>query len=512
MAAFSFPIQNMDLTYATSDIYYSQKGGLFRANYFHLLEELQMLQNSHYLDQSYLDNVVQPFLDYLLYQLKEERFNRIFSTHAEDLDPADKSIQYFLPILAEALLQRNFENRYYRSAFEDLLAFQAIVDRIFDLAIKYHTSAPMPPLVAWSQKRKGPFTITAAQIDEKIQIPIGVVCLPPEYRNGGLFAWSVMGHEVAGHNFIQNKPNFLNELTKTVKGSLEKKLTFSLERQKVSFTAEQIQYLSQYWSMSQRVEEIASDILGILSTGPSLAIGCIGYFRGMSKDGSLKRSGPFEAKKQRSIIHIEGGGVDLQIKDLSKKVEINDPQGVIGKNLAGEELRYRAYKIPSGAHPIESLRPFAMIGAIQQTDLNDPSKEGWIELIKKELNSKEFLKEKTVRIVAINTQVFPHQKTDTVIPLEIARPSAEIVGNILCTTKFQSLGGRNICQIFNWSMKDEAYVDLVRQSFKKGQLPGDVSASHIVAAAVMEASIAGADIEHLFRKMKEYLNEVRRQV
>lgn len=504
----------MDLTYATSDIYYSQQGGLFRPNYLYLLDELQKLQKSNHLDQSYLDNVVEPLINYLLYQLKEDQFNHIFSTHAEDLNPVEKSIQYFLPVLAEALLQRNYENRYYRSDFEDLLAFQAIVDTIFDQAIKGNTSAPIPPLVAWSRKRKGPFTITAVKVAEKIQIPIGVVCLPPEYRNGGLFAWSVMGHEVAGHNFIQDKPNLLNEFINAIKDSFEKKLTAQLKREKISFNPVHITHLSRYWSMSQRVEEIASDVLGILSTGPSLAIGCIGYFRGMSQDGLLRTSGPFEAKKQRSIVHIQGGGVDLQITGLSEKVKIKEPRGVIGNTPGGEEIHYRAYKIPSGPHPVASLRPFAMIEAIRQTALDKPSKEGWSQLIKTELESKEFLKEKMVKFVTTDIQVFPPQENETVIPLEIARLSAEFVGNIICTTKFPSLGSRNICQIFNWSMRDEVCVDIIRKSLKdkKGQLPNGVSASHIVAAAVIEASTAGADIENLFQKMKQYLNEVRRQI
>lgn len=75
-----------------------------------------------------------------------------------------------------------------------------------------------------------------------------------------------------------------------------------------------------YWSMAQRVEELASDLLGILSTGPSLAIGCIGYLRGMSKEGFLARTGPFEAqKKKHRFLHIQGSTINLHLKNISEK-------------------------------------------------------------------------------------------------------------------------------------------------------------------------------------------------
>ena len=387
---------NVDLSYAVSDVYYSQRGGLFRADYDYILGELRKLQASQRLSQSYQDNVVEPLINYLIYQLPKYRFDCIFLTHKEDLDdPLDKNIKSVLPILLEALLQRNYERVYYRSAFEDLLAFQSIIDTIYDLAIHQQepVSAPMPPLVAWVRERKGPFTFTAAKIVDKLQIPVGVVCLPPEYRGGGLLAWSVMGHEVAGHNFIQSKAGMLDELTAKVKEGIEIKLTFRLTKNKMAFKQKDVKLLSEYWSLSQRVEELASDLLGVLSTGPALAIGCIGYFRGMSEDGLLKTVGPFESQKKRDVLHIQGSQIDFYVKDLSEKVEIKESQGKLGNTEEGE-IQYKAYKVLSSPHPIQVLRPFAMIEAIRQTHLDDSSKDMWANLIDREVISKEFAIEK----------------------------------------------------------------------------------------------------------------------
>lgn len=514
------PIPNFDLSYATCDVYYSQRGGLFRANYDHLLDELRSLQTlpPHRLNPWYQDNVVQLLINYLLYQLPKDRFEKIFSTHTEDLtDPIEKSIRELLPILSEALLQRNPTNKYSESAFEDLIAFQAIVNTIYQLAVQ-SIDAPMPPLVTWSRKQKGPYTITAAKIEEKIQIPIGVVCLPPEYQNGGLLAWSVMGHEVAGHNFIHSKPGLLDELVSKVKSAIDKKLSSQLKKQHTPFNPQDVALLSEYWTMSQRIEELASDLLGILSTGPSLAIGCIGYFRGVSEDGLLKTTGPFEAQKKLDALHIQGPGTNLYLKNLSKKVKVEEPQGVLGKD-GEQEIRYTLHKSHSGPHPIAALRPFAMAEAIKHTALFDNVKTGWTNLITQEVLLKEFSKEKHVKIILIDSQVIPPQKKEKVIPYQIACLSAEIAANIIMTTKFSKLGDQEITKVFNWTMKDEAQVDYVRTSYQKGDLeaPASASTSHIVAAAVIHASsahaphAANAEIGALFRTMKQYLVQAQRR-
>src|SRR3989442_820651 len=48
--------------------------------------------------------------------------------------------------------------------------------------------------------------------------------------------------------------------------------------------------LASYWA--RRIDETASDVLGILNMGPAAAIGLIGFFRGFSSVSKLRSTGP----------------------------------------------------------------------------------------------------------------------------------------------------------------------------------------------------------------------------
>ncbi len=472
---------------------------------------LSELQESQALPDAYKDNVVHRLINCLIHHLQKDQFDKIFSTHPEDLsEEKEKNIHFCLPILVEALLQRGYESRYDRPAFEDLLAFQGIINTIYNIAID-HMAIPTPPLVAWNKKHKGPFTITEEKIQKTFEeyaekISVGVVCLPPKYRTRGLFAWSVMGHEVAGHHLIQSKVGLLDELTKSVKAAIENKLEPRLKKEGITYKEEHLACLKEYWSMPKRVEELASDILGVLSTGPSIAIGIIGYLRGQSQDRLLKTAGPFETKKRRPVLHVfYESEIDLQIKSVSKKMKIKKPQGILGE-INGKKVQYKAYKIFSDEHPIEALRPFLMAETVNQTALDKKSKTQWIKLITDEITSKEFSKKPSISIIKQNRESFPPEREEIVIPFDVARLSTEVIANAITTRKFNALGKKKLTEIFNWSSSDEALVESVRSSYKNNKpIPGSASSNHIVAAAVIEASIANADIGNLFRIMKQCL-------
>lgn len=72
----------------------------------------------------------------------------------------------------------------------------------------------------------------------------------------------------------------------------------ALEEQNVA------QCLPEYWS--NRIDETASDILGILNMGPSAGIGLIGYFRALNEaytgDGRLRSDGPEDDPHPADII------------------------------------------------------------------------------------------------------------------------------------------------------------------------------------------------------------------
>lgn len=487
---------SFDLSRATSDIYYTHHGGLFRADYDHLLKELLKLADSSNLSSYYRDNVVKPFIDYLMSQLQKDPFDRIFSHHLEDLEDDEKKIKLRLPILAEALLQRNFEGAYYQAAFDDLCAFQAIINEISELARKNNISALVAPLVSWDKSSNGPCAITASKISEIIPGLPGVVSLPPHYRNGGLLAWSVMGHEVAGHHFLQSKPDLLEALSQKIKSESERK-----------FRGPNAQLLSEYWSIIPRVDEIASDILGVLSTGPSFALGCIGYFRGMKRNGLIGVKGPFEAQKKKHALRIKKGTTTIELKNLSKKVVFSVAQGVLGKQN-DEDTSFEFYKFRSDPHPISILRVFAMIEAINALNLNKTKKDLWKKDINDQIESFELKDLKIVKIIKMNTDHFPPSEETIEISLDEARKSAELVANTIANVRLSELGNNSLKQIFNWCDKDEKLVNEISEKCFLNQLqslPKKASARHIVAAAVVRSSAKNADIGRNFEAMKKYL-------
>lgn len=188
-------------------------------------------------------------------------------------------------------------------------------------------------------------------------------------------------------------------------------------------------------------------------------------------------------------------------------MEITETQGTLGETEEKEKINYKVYKIPSSPHPIASLRPFAMAEAIRQTNLT--SKHDWCQLITDEITTKEFGegREQVVKIIKARLEPFPPSEEEKAVSLAVARLSAEIAANIITTAKLSTLGGKKITEVFSWTDKDEALVEFVRQCYqeKKESAPASVSTSHIVAAAIIEASSQGADIEDLFRAMKKYL-------
>jgi hypothetical protein len=105
-----------------------------------------------------------------------------------------------------------------------------------------------------------------------------VVNLPPANATAGLVAWAALAHETAGHDVIHADHGLEAELSQAVQTAL----------------APLGQGLAEYWS--QRIDETASDVCGILNMGPAPAIGLVSYFRGLNDafgDGAhLRTEGP----------------------------------------------------------------------------------------------------------------------------------------------------------------------------------------------------------------------------
>ncbi|MCY9581443.1 hypothetical protein [Paenibacillus alvei] len=209
----------------------------------------------------YRDAVVEPFLR-ALDQLGPEGFTDIL-IH----DPRREGPAFLLFDIAQTILQ-NGEG--YNADATD--AFQEMVSDLYDgflsaedrARVKRPDLSMIPPLVKWGMPEFGPYTIP---IDGTAQIGLktGIVSLPPAHAQRGLLAWSSLGHETGGHDILHADTGLLEELADTVRAAL---LANNLGHD-----------LAEYWA--NRIDETASDVLGILNLGPAAGIGLIGYFRGI---------------------------------------------------------------------------------------------------------------------------------------------------------------------------------------------------------------------------------------
>jgi hypothetical protein len=197
-------------------------------------------------------------------------------------DPGRQGIALMLFDVAHAILQ-NAEG-YERVATD---AFQEVVSDLYDgflgAADRRGVEPPdrgvLPPLVKWGNPDFGPYTWPVDATNEVFGLEAGVVSLPPANVRQGLLAWSALPHEVAGHDVLHADTGLEQELAAAVCERLKN---------------EGLAALADYWA--ERIDETASDVLGILNMGPAAGLGLVGYFRGLNAawgDGPrLRNDGP----------------------------------------------------------------------------------------------------------------------------------------------------------------------------------------------------------------------------
>ena len=121
------------------------------------------------------------------------------------------------------------------------------------------------PLVKWGSPDSGPYT-WPVDATRTFGLTVGVVNLPPSNARLGLCAWAALGHECGGHDILHADRGLLSELDDRVGAALVK--------------AKLGTRMANYWS--SRIDETASDVLGVLNLGPAAGIGLIAYFRGIN--------------------------------------------------------------------------------------------------------------------------------------------------------------------------------------------------------------------------------------
>jgi hypothetical protein len=210
----------------------------------------------------YRDAVFTPFVA-KLDSLGQSGFNQILIG-----DPTRERIAGLMLDIAHAILQNgeDFEPRAtdgFQEVTSDLFdGFLSAEDR---KAVEPPDEGVIAPLVKWGKPDFGPYTWP---VDATLNFGVGapIVNLPPANARRGLLAWSALAHETGGHDILHADTGLLQELAENVNNGLRE--------------AGLDDPLPEYWS--DRIDETASDVLGILNMGPAAGIGLIGYFRGLN--------------------------------------------------------------------------------------------------------------------------------------------------------------------------------------------------------------------------------------
>lgn len=194
--------------------------------------------------------------------LGQAKFNQVLKR-----DPNRESDAGLMLDLGQAILQHG--EGYAKASTR---AFQEFISDLYDgflsaedrRGVKQPDLGVIPPLAKWGNPDAGPYTwpVDAAQA---FGVDAAVVNMPPANGEHGLIAWAALGHETAGHDILHADTGLQAELAEMLRTNL----------------ASLGQGLADYWA--DRIDETASDVMGILNLGPAAGIGLIAYFRGLGK-------------------------------------------------------------------------------------------------------------------------------------------------------------------------------------------------------------------------------------
>ncbi|MFA6371184.1 MAG: hypothetical protein WCW68_01020 [Methanothrix sp.] len=244
-------------------------------NFSILQKRLEACQLRH--PPLYRENVIKPYVS-TLNMLGEAGFSQVLSR-----DPSREGEACLMLDIAQAILLHGEED-YNKKATD---ALQEVVSDLYDgflsaedrRDIKPPDIGIVAPLVKWGNSEDGPYTWP---VDSTIDFGVkaAIVNLPIANAQRGIFAWATLGHESAGHNIINADTGLRQELRNCLWNGMQNANVASL--------------LPDYWA--SRIDETASDVLGILNMGPAAGIALIGYFRALNAAGGrepqLRNIGP----------------------------------------------------------------------------------------------------------------------------------------------------------------------------------------------------------------------------
>jgi hypothetical protein len=240
-------------------------------------------------------------------------------------DPQREGAARLLLDVAQAVLQHGerFEPR-------ATAAFQEVVSDLYDgfLSAESRRGVKPPdhgvaaPLVRWGSAEAGPYTWPATAT-ASVGAKAGVVSLPAANARGGILAWPALAHETAGHDILDADDGLRDELASAVRQRL--------------LAAGMPGAVADYWA--DRIDETASDVLGVLDMGPAAAVGLVGYFRGIQAASggtpSLRNVGPAEDPHPADIARAYLAGETVRLLSFGEAGRWADRLGAEADRDAG---------------------------------------------------------------------------------------------------------------------------------------------------------------------------------
>jgi hypothetical protein len=286
-----------------------------------------------------------------------------------------------------------------------------------------HLVTTTPPLAFFQSDsgQQGPYTIESDLMHHFFGIEIGIVSLPATYRDHPVI-WSVLSHEVCGHDVVHADAGLLAEMTEAVQGLLAPDFSPHGRLDNAALNA----LLWSYW-----MDEAAADVYGVLNMGPAFAPSLAAFLAAFRCH--IKTDVKGEPPPAKPVVAVEASPRD---------------------NEGGDDTLED--------HPVDILRFHLMLGATEAMAKLDAAKRAdyvaAIEGIARVIGGGADTIHIQGQVRLGSGQPIP-VKAD--MPLAEAAAAARKVGRMIATQKFKALNNRSIQDIETWDDADEAVAEAI---------------------------------------------------
>ena len=276
---------------------------------------------------------------------------------------------------------------------------------------------------------QGPYTIESDLMHQHFGIEIGIVSLPATYRDHPVI-WSVLSHEVCGHDVVHADPGLLKEMTVAAQTMLAPDFAPRKHLDHATLNA----LIWSYW-----MDEAAADVYGVLNMGPAFAPSLAAFLAA------------FRAR------------VEMAVHGAKRPARPLVSTGALQRDAEGGDHIMED-------HPIDLLRIYLVLGAIESlTKLDKARRDAYVAAVEEiaRLVAGDATSVHLEGIVNLGPGTRVPVKQD--MPIEVAADAARKVGRMIATQKFKALNHHSIQDIETWDDADEAAAGAIAALIAKNQ-------------------------------------------